>query len=88
MFDHYTVSEWIEQKLYPMYSKLSLIRSEADELRRVKFWPARPYQPLEALLGLGIGIRDTPESAMVETVTQANYSEMTEEVNAVGNRVA
>ena len=75
MFDHYTVSEWIEQKLYPMYSKLSLIRSEADELRRVKFWPARPYQPLKALVWL-------------ETVTQAKYSEMTEEVNAVGNRVA
>merc|ERR1712128_378710 len=33
MFDHYTVSEWIEQKLYPMYSKLSNIRSEADGLR-------------------------------------------------------
>ena len=61
MFDHYTVSEWIEQKLYPMYSKLSNIRSEADGLRRVKFWPARPYQPLEALKGLGIGNPQTTD---------------------------
>ena len=41
MFDHYTVSEWIEQKLYPIYSKLSSIRSQADDLRRIKYWPSR-----------------------------------------------
>jgi len=63
MFDHFTVSEWIEQKLYPMYSKLSHIRNEADGLRRVKNWPSRPYEPLEALKGLGIGVPQMPESA-------------------------
>eukprot|EP00092_Neocalanus_flemingeri_P007701 GFUD01008317.1.p1 GENE.GFUD01008317.1~~GFUD01008317.1.p1 ORF type:complete len:703 (+),score=116.08 GFUD01008317.1:215-2323(+) len=68
MFDHYTVSEWIEQKLYPMYSKLSHIRNEADSLRRVKSWPSRPYEPLEALKGLGIGVEQTPESAAVKKV--------------------
>ena len=65
MFDHYTVSEWIEQKLYPMYSKLSHIRNEADGLRRVKYWPSRPYEPLEALKGLGIGVAPAPKPAAV-----------------------
>ena len=78
MFDHYTVSEWVEQKLYPLYSKLSSIRSEADSLRRVKYWPARPYPPLEALKGLGIGVPATEESA-----EQSKHSKFIEENNVV-----
>ena len=73
MFDHYTVSEWIEQKLYPMYSKLSHIRNEADGLRRVKYWPSRPYEPLEALKGLGIGVAQTSKSPKVEKVRQSKH---------------
>jgi len=60
MFDHYTVGEWIEQKVYPMYSRLSQLRSEADKLRQVRTWPSRPYEPIEALKGLGIGVPPTP----------------------------
>ena len=56
MFDHYTASEWIEQKIYPMYSKLSQIRNKADATKAVKSWPSRPYPPLESLLGMGIGL--------------------------------
>ena len=59
MFDLYTVSEWIEQKLYPMHSKVATIRSEAESVRTVRSWPARPYQPLEELKLLGIGIVPT-----------------------------
>jgi len=59
VFDHFTVAEWIEQKLYPMYKTLSKIRSDADDMRKVRDWPSRPYEPLEALKGLGIGIPDT-----------------------------
>jgi len=62
MFDRYTVSEWIEQKLYPMYSKLSALRQAGDGLRRVSSWPSRPYEPLEALKGLGIGTLPTSSS--------------------------
>ena len=67
MYDRYTVSEWIEQKLYPMHSKLATIRSEADRARTVRKWPARPYQPLEELKLLGIGIVPTFEPVLAET---------------------
>ena len=83
MFDHYTVSEWIEQKLYPMYSKLSHIRNEADGLRRVKYWPSRPYEPLEALKGLGIGVPQTQETAAVKKSTQSKSSKFIEQENFV-----
>ena len=79
MFDHYTVSEWIEQKLYPLYSKLSSIRSEADSLRRVKYWPARPYPPLEALKGLDIGVPKTQKSAEQNQVHQNKHSKFIEQ---------
>jgi len=59
MFDRFTVAEWIEQKLYPMYSRLSKLRQNADGLRKVSVWPSRPYEPLEALKGLGIGVEPT-----------------------------
>jgi len=59
MFDRFTVAEWIEQKLYPMYSRLSKLRQTADGLRKVSAWPSRPYEPLEALKGLGIGVEPT-----------------------------
>ena len=83
MFDHYTVSEWIEQKLYPMYSKLSRIRNEADGLGRVKYWPARPYEPLETLKGLGIGVPDTQQSAKVGGLPKAKFSNLIEQDNFV-----
>ena len=83
MFDHYTVSEWIEQKLYPMYSKLSHIRNAADGLRRVKYWPSRPYEPLEALKGLGIGVPQTQETAAVKKSTQSKSSKFIEQENVV-----
>ena len=43
MFDRFTVAEWIEQKLYPMYSRLSKLRQTADGLRGVSVWPSRSY---------------------------------------------
>merc|ERR1712106_273906 len=81
MFDHYTVSEWIEQKLYPMYSKLSHIRNEADTLRRVKYWPARPYEPLEALKGLGIGVPEIQEPEEVQRLPKTKVSKFIEQEN-------
>lgn len=41
MFDRFTVAEWIEQKVYPMYKRLSQLRQAADKLRTVTSWPSR-----------------------------------------------
>merc|ERR1719410_3344083 len=83
MFDHFTVSEWIEQKVYPMYSKLSRIRSEADNLRRVKYWPSRPYEPLEVLKGLGIGVSQLNDQSSIKKSDHAKSSKFIEETNLV-----
>ena len=63
MFDDYTVNEWIEQKVYPLYDKLDHIRREADQLRTVKYWPARPYNTLEDIKELVHGDRDKQQDA-------------------------
>ena len=83
MFDRFTVSEWIEQKVYPMYSKLSRIRSEADNLRRVKYWPSRPYEPLEVLKGLGIGVPQVKDQNDLKKSDQSKSSKFIEETNLV-----
>ena len=83
MFDHFTVSEWIQQKVYPMYSKLSRIRSEADNLRRVKYWPARPYEPIEVLKGLGIGVSNLKDQSDLKKSDPSKPSKFIEETNLV-----
>ena len=62
MFDHYTAAEWIEQKIYPMFTKVTQIRNLADNMKTVKTWPSRPYPPLETLTSLGIGIPVDPNT--------------------------
>lgn len=55
MFDYYTVAEWIEQNIYPMYKQLSELNNSADELKKKRSWPKRPFEPLESLREFGIG---------------------------------
>ena len=49
MYDKYTVAEWLEEKLYPMHYKLAMLKKNAEKLRSVRSWPARPFQPLPEL---------------------------------------
>ena len=70
MFDRYTVSEWMEQKVYPMHSKLVTIRKSATMMRTVRSWPARPYQPLAELEQLGVGMMTTVGPVVVLTDKQ------------------
>ena len=76
MFDHYTTSEWIEQKVYPMFSKLSQIRNKADATKQIKYWPSRPYPPLQALTDMGIGLEQPKTSTTKKTnvFNPAQYS--------------
>ena len=41
-FDEYTVAEWIEQRVYPMYQKLQQLRDTAQDMTNRKFWTQRP----------------------------------------------
>ena len=56
MYDDYTVYEWVEQKLYPLYTTTNRVKTEAAVLRKVKYWPARPYQHIEELKKLQINL--------------------------------
>ena len=49
MYDKYTVSEWLEQKVYPMLTNLVTMRRNGEKLQSVRSWPVRPYQPLPDL---------------------------------------
>ena len=57
MFDHYTVAEWVEQKIYPMYKELSVLKNNTDSLKQRRSWPKRPFEPLESLREFGIGAK-------------------------------
>ena len=54
VFDIYTVAEWVEQKVLPLYKEMARIKAEADGLKRRRTWPARPFEVNPELASLGI----------------------------------
>lgn len=49
IFDHYTISEWIEQRIYPDLKRLEKLENDTVILKSVKYWPRRPFPPLKEL---------------------------------------
>lgn len=58
IFDKYTISEWIEQRVYPMIKELEKIHNEARDLKAKKTWPKRPLPMLKELLRIGVTERE------------------------------
>ena len=58
----YTVSEWIEQKIYPMYKSMVELRARASAMRVRRTWPSRPLKPLKELEQFGVGLDPLPQS--------------------------
>lgn len=54
-FDDYTVAEWIEQKIYPLYQKLSDLWDKGEELKKRRHWTRRPF-PVDNVLSDVLGI--------------------------------
>ncbi|KAJ8918610.1 hypothetical protein NQ315_013116 [Exocentrus adspersus] len=54
VFDNYTISEWIEQRIYPYIIELEQIQNQSIALKSVNHWPARPLPPLRDLQRLGV----------------------------------
>ena len=50
IYDDYTVAEWIEQKIYPLYKDLNDFKVRAESLKRRNTWPRRPFPILKAKL--------------------------------------
>ncbi|CAG9773073.1 unnamed protein product [Ceutorhynchus assimilis] len=55
-FDNYTISEWIEQRIYPYMLELEKIQNQSTTLKNVMYWPARPLPILKELQRHGIAI--------------------------------
>ncbi|CAH1118945.1 unnamed protein product [Phaedon cochleariae] len=56
IFDNYTISEWIEQKIYPYVLEFEKIQNASVVLKSVNHWPSRPLDPMKDMQRLGIGI--------------------------------
>ncbi|CAH0555240.1 unnamed protein product [Brassicogethes aeneus] len=54
IFDGYTISEWIEQHIYPYIIELETIQNQSLALKSVNQWPSRPLPPLKDFKRLGI----------------------------------
>lgn len=64
IFDKYTISEWIEQRVYPMIKELEKIQKDAHDLKAKKTWPKRPFPMLKEMSRIGVTEHDhsTPSS--------------------------
>lgn len=58
IFDVYTVSEWVEQKVYPYILELEKIQNDSVALKNVVNWESRPLRPLKDLKRLGVPLPD------------------------------
>ncbi|XP_049786014.1 hexosaminidase D-like [Schistocerca cancellata] len=60
VFDGYTITEWVEQRLYPLVRDLERLQQDAVALKAARTWPARPLPPLQDLRRLGIPLPGDP----------------------------
>ena len=49
IYDHEVLSEWIEQKIYPLYKDLNDFKLKAQSLKMRSTWPKRPLPVLNAV---------------------------------------
>ena len=49
VYDHHTVSEWIEQKIYPLHKDLNDFKARAESLKSRNTWPRRPFPVIKAV---------------------------------------
>ena len=67
VFDAHTISEWMEQKLLPLFKLLDHIQTAAQQLRARKYWPTRPLKRFDSWDYYGIKIEE--EATSVKPVT-------------------
>nr|CAH7759213.1 unnamed protein product [Callosobruchus chinensis] len=56
IFDNYTISEWIEQKIYPYILEFERIQNDSAVLKGVEHWPVRPLPIMKRFQRLGIAL--------------------------------
>ena len=58
IFDVHTISEWLEQKLLPLFQQLDRIQTDAVNLKKRKYWPHRPLPTFDQWNYYGIQLDD------------------------------
>ncbi|XP_045583050.1 hexosaminidase D-like isoform X2 [Procambarus clarkii] len=53
-YDDWTVGEWLEQHVWPLLKRLQTLQREAESMKAVRYWPARPLPLLPELAAFGI----------------------------------
>ena len=72
IYDDYTVNEWIEQKIYPLYKGLNEFKLRAESLKSRNTWPKRPFPVLKSVQDM-IG-QAVPSSVKKSTTSKSFYS--------------
>jgi len=57
IFDGYTVSEWMEQKLLPLFEKMDRIEKNAQQLVKPSHWANRPLKPYDRWQYYGVDFK-------------------------------
>lgn len=60
-FDDWTVGEWLEQHVWPLMKRLNTLQREAESMKIVRHWPARPLPILPELASYGVS-QPTPSN--------------------------
>ncbi|KAK7073829.1 Hydrolase activity protein [Halocaridina rubra] len=61
-FDDWTVGEWLELHVWPLLKRLTTLQREAESMKSVRYWPARPLPLLPELASYGVS-EPTPSNA-------------------------
>ncbi len=54
VYDHWTIGEYVEQRIYPIISELKNLEKIGENLKMKKTWPQRPLPYLKQLEMLGV----------------------------------
>ena len=72
VYDDYTVGEWIEQKIYPLYKDLNDFKFRAESLKNRNTWPRRPFPLIKAVQNMIQSTTTTPKPMVVKIDNFAN----------------
>ena len=70
IFDVHTISEWMEQRLLPLFEKLDRIQMDAAALRAQKNWPVRPLKFFDKWQNYGLHFENFFNVNETQLITQ------------------
>ena len=81
IFDVHTISEWMEQRLLPLFEKLDRIQMDAAALRAQKNWPVRPLKFFDKWQNYGLHFENFFNVNETQLITQP-WAALTSRISA------